>query len=174
MSVTIFHMSDSMTAVASTQSASAHWKYYDNNCSRWQLISLPVNGLGCCRLRLAFTFQTLLPYVSDTFYNGYLSSHKQLDGGSWNFFHTNIGVNEVTAERIIKRHLTMKLNWCFRRWARLKALTCQSISSDRYLPATHRPTPPDTHTDTHLTGQHTHKPKDLDLLVIIWLELEPY
>ena len=135
-----------------------HWKYYDNNCSRWQLISLPVNGLGCCRLRLAFTFQTLLPYVSDTFYNGYLSSHKQLDGGSWNFFHTNIGVNEVTTERIIERHLTMKLNWCFRRWARLKALTSvhQLHNNASPLIATcllhtdqHHPTHTLTHTDTH-------------------------
>lgn len=122
MSVTIFHTSDSMTTVASTQSASAHWKYYDNNCSRWQLISLPVNGLGCCRLRLVFTFQTLLSFVPDTFHHGYLSSHKQRAGSSQNFFHATISMIEVTAEQIIKHHLTMKLNWCFRRWARLMSV----------------------------------------------------
>lgn len=34
LSVTIFHMSDILTAVVSMQSASADWKYYDKNCSQ--------------------------------------------------------------------------------------------------------------------------------------------
>ena len=42
------------------------------------------------------------------------------------FFHTTISINEVITERIIKCHLRMERNWCFKHRVQFKALTCQS------------------------------------------------
>lgn len=98
-------MSDILTAAVSTPSAPADWKYYDNNCSRWQLILLLMllsEADVQISLSLSFCVRYLvqpLPVISQA------TRPKQSD-----FFRTAISINEVTTEWTIQRHLTLKMS----------------------------------------------------------------
>lgn len=80
------------SASVSKPSTSADWKHADNYCSQWQLILLPLYGLGLCRLRLVLDNQTF-PFCVWYLLQSVTARLKHPDS-----FHATISINELSSE----------------------------------------------------------------------------